>query len=571
MIFKKLSVPVAALFLTFFVLRAVLAEVEVEAAKPIPTYTNISAEQARSWKQNGRDVLFLDVREVSEFDAGHVECSVNMPWDSKVLHVQHTALPQKEIIVYCRSGRRSANASQFLIDNGHAGIYNMLGGFNAWKIMPSPTPTPTPTPTPVVFSVVKGAIIDPQTSKPVNGASVQIDGGAAQTFTNAKGKFYLCGVLPGAHQLQVWGFAYDFKNLDAGVPQDGTLDIGTISLPKIGGTVVGKLVDSHTGEPLPAATVQLDGGGRWRTLTDEQGNFMLIFVEPGEHILQAWGFAYSFQEHFINVNASGPTDVGSLAFNIIPDTVRGQIVDKNTGRPVMGAHVQFDGGGDGRQTITNINGRFILVNVPSGERRLQTWGWAYNFNEIQFTQNSGGTSDMGLVQIAPMKGTIYGRLLDAVNGLPIYNAVVQLDGGGNPTWKTYSLPNGDFIVYDVSDGAHQLQTWGYAYRFLAPPSICFSVDSKGLGDLRLLPDPNTFNGRALDAQTRLPIQGAEIILSGEGQYISTKSFPDGRFVLLNVPKGSYDITVEEAAHSLVHIRTAHPGGINVDIGDVLLP
>ena len=72
MIFKKLSVPVAALFLTFFVLRAVLAEVEVEAAKPIPTYTNISAEQARSWKQNGRDVLFLDVREVSEFDAGHV-------------------------------------------------------------------------------------------------------------------------------------------------------------------------------------------------------------------------------------------------------------------------------------------------------------------------------------------------------------------------------------------------------------------------------------------------------------------------------------------------------------------
>jgi len=43
------------------------------------TYNNISASQARTILYSGADYLFLDVREVSEFNAGHILGAVNMP------------------------------------------------------------------------------------------------------------------------------------------------------------------------------------------------------------------------------------------------------------------------------------------------------------------------------------------------------------------------------------------------------------------------------------------------------------------------------------------------------------
>jgi rhodanese-related sulfurtransferase len=46
----------------------------------------------------------------------------------------------KEIIIYCRSGRRTGFAAQILIDNGFTGIvYNLVGGINSWKSSGLPT------------------------------------------------------------------------------------------------------------------------------------------------------------------------------------------------------------------------------------------------------------------------------------------------------------------------------------------------------------------------------------------------------------------------------------------------
>ncbi|HRR99377.1 MAG TPA: carboxypeptidase regulatory-like domain-containing protein [Candidatus Sumerlaeia bacterium] len=419
---------------------------------------------------------------------------------------------------------------------------------------------------------ITGLIKDAQTLKPINGIIVQLDGGVLQTNTDAKGKFTIYEASTGNHKLQVWGFAYDFKQYDIYVYGNKDTQIDEILMTKLKGTVVGRMVDSQTGEPLAAAAAQLDGGGKWRTRTDEQGYFMFLSVTPGAHTLQAWSYAYNFQEQPITVNATGATDIGNRYFSIVPNTIRGQIVDAGTNRPIMNAHVQYDGGGVGKETKSNISGRFILVNVPAGVRQLQTWGWAYQFNQTAVAQNSGAATDAGKIGIRPIGGTVNGRLLDADNGLPVYNAFVQMDGGIYSPYLTTSLLNGDFIIYNVTGGTHLFQTWGYAYRFYQKSITATSGSNLNLGDILLTPDPNTFNGRALDAGTRLPISGATVILTGNGQNITTTSFPDGRFVLLNIPQGIYDITVEDATHNLVHIKAAHPGNnVNVDIGDAMLP
>lgn len=81
-------------------------------------------------------MLILDVREPNEFcsDTGHLPRAHNYPWQSGVLQQRFNELPrQAPIIVVCRSGRRSREATTFLRDRGFSHTLNMAGGMNAWQ------------------------------------------------------------------------------------------------------------------------------------------------------------------------------------------------------------------------------------------------------------------------------------------------------------------------------------------------------------------------------------------------------------------------------------------------------
>lgn len=149
---RKSVAPLAPIFLALLVIFSVSvspcsAQTNTSAGDQIgqdiwrAPYTNLTTEEAWAIYDSDADVCFLDVREQSEWDDGHVPDAILMPWNSGYLQDHHNELPSKPIIVYCRSGYRSAQASQFLENNGHSDISNMLDGFNGWKAMPTPTPT----------------------------------------------------------------------------------------------------------------------------------------------------------------------------------------------------------------------------------------------------------------------------------------------------------------------------------------------------------------------------------------------------------------------------------------------
>jgi rhodanese-related sulfurtransferase len=74
--------------------------------------------------------LLIDVRTPEEFASGHIDGAVNIPVDS--LQNRLNEVPDDQpIVVYCRSGNRSATASQILAQAGYTHIYD-LGGLNAW-------------------------------------------------------------------------------------------------------------------------------------------------------------------------------------------------------------------------------------------------------------------------------------------------------------------------------------------------------------------------------------------------------------------------------------------------------
>lgn len=75
--------------------------------------------------------LLLDVRTPAEFAAGHVAGAVNIPVQE--LRERLAELPAKEqpVVVYCRSGARSASATAMLREAGHTAIHD-LGPMSAW-------------------------------------------------------------------------------------------------------------------------------------------------------------------------------------------------------------------------------------------------------------------------------------------------------------------------------------------------------------------------------------------------------------------------------------------------------
>jgi len=79
--------------------------------------------------------FLLDVRQPEEFNQGHIEGAVLMPLSS--LPDSYKRIPKGvKLVVYCRSGHRSAQAVSFLRDRGYVKAVSLSGGYMAWSGAP---------------------------------------------------------------------------------------------------------------------------------------------------------------------------------------------------------------------------------------------------------------------------------------------------------------------------------------------------------------------------------------------------------------------------------------------------
>ena len=93
----------------------------------------ITVEKAYG-RLNDTNVIFLDVRTREEFlRDGRIQNSVLIPLNKiKDSHDKIEKYKDKEIFVYCRSGRRSEIAARYLNEHGFK-AFNLVGGFLAWE------------------------------------------------------------------------------------------------------------------------------------------------------------------------------------------------------------------------------------------------------------------------------------------------------------------------------------------------------------------------------------------------------------------------------------------------------
>jgi rhodanese-related sulfurtransferase len=95
-------------------------------------YQQITQEKAKKMMQADDGHIIVDVRRQDEYDSGHIPGAIFIPNES-IGTEQPKELPDLDqvILIYCRSGRRSKEASQKLADMGYTHIYE-FGGIIDW-------------------------------------------------------------------------------------------------------------------------------------------------------------------------------------------------------------------------------------------------------------------------------------------------------------------------------------------------------------------------------------------------------------------------------------------------------
>jgi len=119
---KTSLLVIALIIITFFVLPNIL---RASAA------TDISQNDFIALQKSKADFVLLDVRSAEEYAQGHIKGAVNIS-HSEISRRMNELPVDKDIIMYCRSGRRVGVAANILAKNGFSKLFHISGDMNNW-------------------------------------------------------------------------------------------------------------------------------------------------------------------------------------------------------------------------------------------------------------------------------------------------------------------------------------------------------------------------------------------------------------------------------------------------------
>ena len=103
-------------------------------SQPSPqSMPEITASELKERLDNGDDIQIIDVREANELAVAKLPNSIHIPL-AQVINRMSEIDPNRETVVHCKMGGRSARAIQALQQSGFTGkLSNLKGGITAWS------------------------------------------------------------------------------------------------------------------------------------------------------------------------------------------------------------------------------------------------------------------------------------------------------------------------------------------------------------------------------------------------------------------------------------------------------
>jgi len=105
-------------------------EISREAKSKAP---HISSQQLAGYQSEKEEFVLLDIRTEAEYKAGHIQGAQWFPRGKLEYYIQEVIKdPNSRIVLYCRTGGRSALATLTLKDMGYTNVVDLEGGFKEW-------------------------------------------------------------------------------------------------------------------------------------------------------------------------------------------------------------------------------------------------------------------------------------------------------------------------------------------------------------------------------------------------------------------------------------------------------
>ncbi len=102
-----------------------------------------TVEDVHRWQQAGESFVLIDVREESEFAAGHIPGAMHLSKGVIERDIEKLVPDlDAKLVLYCGGGYRSALAADNLQKMGYRNVISMDGGFRGWKEAGLPIATP---------------------------------------------------------------------------------------------------------------------------------------------------------------------------------------------------------------------------------------------------------------------------------------------------------------------------------------------------------------------------------------------------------------------------------------------
>ena len=135
---KKTVCLILVLLIAVFLTACQNRKEENKMEKNAKGYYEITQEKAKEIMDSEKDILIIDVREEDEYNESHIKGALLLPlsvlYSEEAENSAEELIPDKnmKVLIYCRSGRRSKEASAILASFGYENIYE-FGGILTWQ------------------------------------------------------------------------------------------------------------------------------------------------------------------------------------------------------------------------------------------------------------------------------------------------------------------------------------------------------------------------------------------------------------------------------------------------------
>lgn len=127
-----LMIPLVVIIMAFSLLGCGMQKLDGDGMEYKPAYVSISQDEAKLMMKDDDGHVIVDVRRADEYAQGHIPGAILIPKEEiGTEEPEELADKYQVILVYCRTGRRSKEASQKLADMGYVNVYE-FGGIEDW-------------------------------------------------------------------------------------------------------------------------------------------------------------------------------------------------------------------------------------------------------------------------------------------------------------------------------------------------------------------------------------------------------------------------------------------------------